>query len=112
MTDLINHIEELTGLNIYPYAHHVPNEECITYELDTVYDDGIKHQDRLTLRVTSSKIKTCYETLGKVRRSILTIGDEKNEYGLDINVNGGSTFKDPDTDKYHLINYFYLTNRS
>ena len=110
---MIKALEEATGLTCYPFLSSSIGE-CIVYTYEPIMDDGIKKQDRLTIRLITKDIPTAIEKVKAIKQLLLTIGDQKNELLdiLSVEQNRGGTLKHEATGMVHTMMYFYLINKS
>lgn len=109
---IIKTIEETTGLSCYPLLTDAIGE-CIVYTYEPIADDGVKKQDRLTIRIITEHIPEGRMYSAQIRNLLLTIGDSsKIEDILNCYINGGGTIRDNDTHYLHTIEYYYITSKS
>lgn len=112
ITKVLSIIEKETGLKCYPLITDAIGD-CIVYTFEPVSDDGIKQQNRLTLRIITKHIPEAMRANALIRSALLTIGDysKVNEI-LDCAISGGGNLYDKATQTYHNIYYYYLTTKS
>lgn len=110
---MIRTIEEATGLPVYPFLSHVQGEG-IVYTIEPQSDDGIKQQERLTIRIVADTLAKGREYSTMVKNCLLTVGDKpRKSLGiLECHLNGGGSLKDEQTKMTHIILYFYVTRIS
>lgn len=98
---------------LYPYSADKDRaNNCIVYIVSPVSDEDAVRIDKLEIRIISDDLIKAHAIDSRVRTLLKTIGDTRNNNFLKIVLNGGGSLEDLATNTYHLIDYYYITQRS
>ncbi|MCI1959698.1 MAG: hypothetical protein LKJ25_08775 [Clostridia bacterium] len=110
LDELVTLLNE-TGYKIYPFGS-TKIENCIVYNFVPLTSDGIKEQNRLEITVISKNMETGLTMLADIKEKLLTFGDEpKTDNILSINLNGGGSLENLETNTFHFKAFFVVTSR-
>lgn len=110
LENILEHIKELTGYNVYFSQSKNPKENCIVYKDYVIFTDGKREQHRLELSIISDSYQDCLTKSSAINDYLVTPYDLHNET-LECQINGGGLLEDKDNHKVHYVTYYYYTIR-
>lgn len=96
---------------IYPFST-AKMDNSITYIVTPILDEDVKRTDRVEIHIVSKDLSNAHAIDNRVRTLLKTLGDTPNGNFLQVSINGGGSLEDIATETYHLITYYYITQRS
>lgn len=103
-------VEKATGIK--PTAFQIKTIQALPAINYTIYpssNDGIKTTWRLQTRIVADDLASALGVYKKLE-TLTTVADETKGGNL-VEINGGGTVLDPDTQLPQLLTYFDITNR-
>jgi len=112
LENVIGLINSATGLEVKALDTDNAND-CIVYQYYTVSDNGAVAQVKLQLRIIAHSLNDVLSYEKQIKNVLLCAGDISKVEGVkSIELNGGGTLKDYETNTIQNILYFIITKRS
>lgn len=111
LKELIELIKPL-GYPVCPFGVEKSKGDCIVYNFIPLTSDMIKEQNRFELTIISSDFVKGVKMLEEVKATLLTFGDiPKSDSILEINLNGGGSLENLETNTFHFKAFFIVKSR-
>lgn len=104
---LLDAIEEATGVDLVFMERDL--SKGIVYNLLPITNDGIKRVDKLEIRIIDNKISDINNLHDEINSVLLARGDRVDPTISKITLNGGGLLKQPESELYHHLAYYYIT---
>lgn len=112
LENIIALIESATGLQMKALDTDNAND-CIVYQYYTVSDNGAVAQNKMQIRIIAHSLNDVLNYENQIKNVLLCAGDISKVEGIkSIELNGGGTLKDYNTNTIQNILYFIITKRS
>ena len=99
------------GYNIYPFGTE-KIENCIIYNLIPISSNKIIEENRLEITVISLDMETGLKIVEKIKQELITLGDKPLTNNiLTINLNGGGSLENLETNTFHFKVFFNVKSR-
>lgn len=99
------------GYNIYPFGTE-KIENCIIYNLIPISSNKIIEENRLEITVISLDMETGLKIVEKIKQELITLGDKPLTNNiLTINLNGGGSLENLETNTFHFKAFFNVKSR-
>ncbi len=97
--------------HIYPFGVDGV-KECLIYSISEISNNGVKRIRRLDVTAISKNYAQATMLLYLCQHALLTIGDTPMDTDiLKVELNGGGSLYNAETNTYHVKGYFYSTER-
>ena len=103
---------KLLGYPVCPFGAEKSKGDCIVYNLIPLMSDMVKEQNRFEVTIISSDFVKGVKMLEEVKATLLTFGDiPKSDSILEINLNGGGSLENLETNTFHFKAFFIVKSR-
>jgi len=97
---------------IFAYNADIVELPCITYVFTPVSDNKIIRTDRLEINSISQSFSEALAIDAQIRELMLTFADGQfNNRILNIEINGGGSMENMETNTYHYTVYFIIDSK-
>lgn len=110
LDEILNILKPL-GYKIYPFSTD-KIEDCIIYNLMPISSNKVIEQNRLEITVICLDIGIGLQMIENIKKVLITLGDDRlNNNILSIELNGGGSLENVETNTFHFKAFFYIKSK-
>ena len=110
LDEILNMLKSL-GYKIYPFGTD-KIEDCVIYSLIPISSNKVIEQNRLEITVICLDIGIGLQMIENIKQILITLGDNGlNNNMLSIELNGGGSLENVETNTFHFKAFFNIKSK-